>query len=175
MGRSNVSFTRLVLGTLTFGREIDEEQSYRVMDHAMERGMTTFDTAEQYGGGQAQARRKRVLGFEDSREVTLEWNSSEAIVGRWLKSRGCRDEVTLGTKVSTGGSAENVAAELGRSLERLGTDYVDMYYMHVPNDAGPRPSRRPWMRSAGRPDAGRVRAIACSNYSADAAAARRWR
>ena len=136
VGRSDVSFTRLVLGTLTFGREIDEEQSYRVMDHAMERGVTTFDTAEQYGGGQAQARRKRVLGFEDSREVTVEWYSSEAIVGRWLLSRGCRDEVTLGTKVSTGGSAENVAAELGRSLERLGTDYVDMYYMHVPNDAG---------------------------------------
>ena len=166
VGRSDVSFTRLVLGTLTFGREIDEEQSYRVMDHAMERGVTTFDTAEQYGGGQAQARRKRVLGFEDSREVSLEWYSSEAIVGRWLRSRGCRDEVTLGTKVSTGGSAENVAAELGRSLERLGTDYVDMYYMHVPNDAGT-PISETLDALSREADAGRVHAIGCSNYSAE--------
>ena len=165
VGRSDVSFTRLVLGTLTFGREIDEEQSYRVMDHAMERGVTTFDTAEQYGGGQAQARRRKVLGFEDSREVTLEWYSSEAILGRWLRSRGCRDEVTLGTKVSTGGSAENVASELSNSLERLGTEYVDMYYMHVPND--PETPISETLDALDREaNAGRVLSIGCSNYSA---------
>ncbi len=166
VGRSGVTFTRLVLGTLTFGREIDEDQAYRVMDHAMERGVTTLDTAEQYGGGQARERRKRVLGFEDSREVSVEMYSSEEIVGRWLRSRGCRGEVTLGTKVSTGGSAENVAAELGRSLDRLRTDYLDMYYMHVPNRGGV-PISETLDALSQEAGAGRVRAIGCSNYSAE--------
>ena len=165
VGRSGVTFTRLVLGSVTFGREIDEEQAYRVMDHAVERGITTFDTAEQYGGGQARERRKQVLGFEDSREVSTEMHSAEAIIGRWLRSRGCRGEITLGTKISTGGGAENVAAELGRSLERLNTDYVDLYYMHVPNRDGT-PISETLDVLTKEVEGGRVRAIGCSNYSA---------
>ena len=165
VGRSGVTFTRLVLGSVTFGREIDEEQAYRVMDHAVERGITTFDTAEQYGGGQARERRKQVLGFEDSREVSTEMHSAEAIIGRWLRSRGCRGEITLGTKVSTGGGAENVAAELGSSLERLNTDYVDVYYMHVPNREGT-PISETLEALTKEVEAGRVCAIGCSNYGA---------
>lgn len=165
VGRSDVTFTRLVLGSVTFGREIDEEQACRVMDHAVERGVTTFDTAEQYGGGQARERRKQVLGFEDSREASTEMHSAEAVIGRWLKSRGCRGEITLGTKVSTGGCAENVAAELERSLERLNTDYVDAYYMHVPNRDGT-PISETLEALTKEVEAGRVRAIGCSNYNA---------
>ena len=81
---------RLGLGCGTFGREIDQDASFAIMDHAMELGIILFDTAEAYGRGH-------------------EMHSSELIVGRWLRSRGIRREVTLVTK-----AWENLACVLTR-------------------------------------------------------------
>src|SRR6476646_6856427 len=53
LGKSGIAGSRIGLGCTTFGREIDEEQAFRIMDHAVERGIRLFDTAEAYGGGQA--------------------------------------------------------------------------------------------------------------------------
>jgi len=101
LGRTGRRISAIGLGCATFGREIDEEASRRIMDHAVERGVTFFDTAEGYGGGQARAYRKTYLEVDDVREKTGEMSSSECIIGRWLRDRGCLDRVTICTKVST--------------------------------------------------------------------------
>jgi len=80
--------SRIGLGCTTFGREIPETTAFALMDYAVDHGITLFDTAETYGGGQARETRKRLLGVDDTREVSHEMHSSEKIIGRWLKSRG---------------------------------------------------------------------------------------
>ena len=164
LGRTGLQVSRLALGCVTFGREIDEEASFRVLDYAREKGIQFLDTAEAYGGGQARQYRRRHLGVEDVREVSGEMSSSERILGRWLRSRGCRKEVVICTKVSTGGAAENISKALGGSLERLETDYVDLYEMHSADAATPIAETLSALSEAVA--AGRVRSIGCSNYSA---------
>ena len=128
---------RIGLGCTTFGREIDEATSFAIMDHALANGITLFDTAEAYGGGEAKEYRKNYLGIVDNREVTDEAHSSEKIVGRWLASRKRRDQITLCTKVTTNHSREHVSQALDASLERLQTDFVDIYMYHSFDSATP--------------------------------------
>lgn len=129
----------IALGTVTFGREINEESAYRVLDYAVERGITFFDTAEAYGGGQAHAGHPNLVHEPgDGYEVTTEMSSSEAVMGRWIKSRRVRDEIVLCTKVSSGGaSPQNIEKKLYESLERLNTDYIDVYKLHSPDHETP--------------------------------------
>lgn len=164
LGRTGRTISALGLGTAPFGREIDEETSYRVMDYAVENGITFFDTAEIYGGGQSRLWRRQHLGVDDEREVTGEMSSSERIVGTWMRLRGCRNEITLCTKVMSGGSAENIPGALQKSLERLETDRVDMYKMHAP-DANT-PISETMAALTAEVDAGHVEVVGCSNYSA---------
>ena len=86
LGRSGIRASRIGLGCATFGREIPEEPAFRIMDYAVQQGITLFDTAEAYGGGQARQYRKNQLGIDDEREVSGEMHSSERIIGRWLRS-----------------------------------------------------------------------------------------
>ena len=131
------------MGAGTFGREIDEETSLRVMDYALEKGITFIDTAEMYG--------------EDG--------ASERILGRWIRSRGCRDEVTLSTKVSTGNSAENIARAFKGSLERLQLDSVDILKLHKYDPEAE--ANETMAAMTAEVEAGRVQVIGCSNYSAE--------
>ena len=165
LGRTGRTISAIGLGCVTFGSEIDEETSYKVMDYAVEQGITFFDTAESYGGGQRRKMRKEVFGIDDVREVSDEYYSSERIVGDWMRDRGCRDEITLCTKVSTGGSPENVAKALSGSLERLRTDHVDIYKMHSPDTSTPIAETLSALNA--EVDAGRVDVIGGSNYSAE--------
>lgn len=121
---------RLGLGCTNFGREITEESAFALMDYALENGITLFDTAEAYGGGNAAAYRRERLGIDDTREVSHEMHSSEKIIGRWFKARGCRDQITLVTKVTKDFSCTHVRGALEASLARLQTDYVDLYLYH---------------------------------------------
>ncbi len=121
---------RLALGCTTFGREIPEATAFALVDFAVAHGITLFDTAEAYGGGQARAYRRERLGLDDIREVSGELHSSEKIIGRWLTSRGCRDQITLVTKVTRDFSRAHVRAALEASLARLQTDRVDLYLYH---------------------------------------------
>ena len=147
LGRTGKTISAMGLGTGTFGREIDEEDSYRIMDYCVERGITFFDTAEAYGGGQARENRRRSYGIDDVRETTGEMSSGERILGSWMRSRGCRDQITLCTKISGGhGKPEEVHQALEASLHRLQTDQVEVYKMHQP-DTG-----TPDRRDAGRHD-----------------------
>src|SRR5215831_19946331 len=100
LGKSAIPASRIGLGCATFGREVTEEAAFRIMDYAVERGITLFDTAEAYGGGQARQYRKNLLGVDDEREVSGEMHSSEKIIGRWLRATGMRDRIVLLTKVA---------------------------------------------------------------------------
>ena len=109
VGNSEISVSAIGLGCVTFGREIDQETSFQIMDYALEQGINFFDTAEGYASGEM---------------------PSETVIGNWMRSRGTRNEVVLCTKVSIDGTSEGIAKAAQQSLERLGTDYVEIYKAH---------------------------------------------
>jgi aryl-alcohol dehydrogenase-like predicted oxidoreductase len=163
LGRSSLVVSRLGLGCATFGREIAESDAFALMDYALAHGITLFDTAEAYGGGQARAYRRDRLGLDDAREVSGEMHSSEKIVGRWLRARGTRNQITLVTKVTKHPSAEHVRTALEGSLDRLQTDCVDLYLYHSHDAAASDAESAAAMDAVIR--SGRARAGGCSNYT----------
>ena len=107
-------------GTMTLGDQVDQQGSMQLLDIAIEHGATLIDTANSYNAGR-----------------------SERIVGQWIHSRSVRDDIVLATKVrygvgddrSTMGLApEVVIAQVDASLRRLNVDYVDILYLHQPDD-----------------------------------------
>ena len=131
LGRSELRVSPICLGTMTFGEQVDEATSHRMLDRALERGVNFIDTAEMY----AVPVRRETSG------------ASEAIIGRWFAQRpGARERVVLATKVAgparnadwiRGGSANLTPHEMREacdaSLERLHTDVLDLYQIHWPN------------------------------------------
>ncbi len=165
LGKSGLQVSRIGLGCVTFGREIDEQDSFRIMDYALERGITLFDTAEAYGGGEARDYRRKVLGVDDVREVSAEAHSSEKIVGRWLRARGVRNQIVLQTKITTHFTASHIAQAVEDSLERLQTETIDIYMFHSFDADTPLEESLTAMTEALR--RGKVHAIGCSNFTAD--------
>ncbi len=121
LGRSALKVSRLCLGTMNFGPETSEEDSYKVMDRALELGINFFDTANVYG-------------WKKGEGIT------EQIIGRWwAQGGGRREQVVIATKVyGDMGEGPNdsrlnkltIRKELDASLKRLQTDYIDLYQMH---------------------------------------------
>jgi aryl-alcohol dehydrogenase-like predicted oxidoreductase len=124
LGRSNMTVSKICLGTMHFGPKASEEESHAILDRALEMGITFVDTANVYGGEAGRGR-------------------SEEIIGTWFASRpGVRDDVVLATKVyhamgdlgvareEAGFSAYKVRKHLADSLRRLQTDRVDVYQVH---------------------------------------------
>jgi aryl-alcohol dehydrogenase-like predicted oxidoreductase len=147
LGDSGLTVSRVGLGCNNFGGRIDKERSRAVVEAALEAGITFFDTAHSYGDG-----------------------LSEAYLGELLEGR--RDQVVLATKF--GGRSEDshglrkgsrayVRASLAESLERLRTDYVDLYYLHFPDAETPIAETLAALQEL--LDEGSVRAIGCSNLS----------
>ena len=136
----SLEVTVVGVGCNNFGGRIDADQTAAVVHAALDQGITTFDTADVYGGGQ-----------------------SEELLGRALGSR--RDEVVIATKFGAqgGASAANVARSADASLRRLGVDCIDLYQLHGPDQA------TPIEETLGALDelvkAGKVREIGCSNFS----------
>ena len=164
LGRSGLTASALSLGSATFGREIDEDTSWRILDYALNQGMILLDCAEAYGGGNSRVGRKETYGIDDVREVTSEMYSAEKIIARWMKDRGCRDQVLLLTKVSSGNSAENIRQQVQASLERLMVDQIDIYMLHGPDDGVPLDETLDALNE--QLDAGHFKTIGCSNFSA---------
>jgi NDP-hexose C3-ketoreductase / dTDP-4-oxo-2-deoxy-alpha-D-pentos-2-ene 2,3-reductase len=121
LGRTGLSVSRLCLGTMNFGPKTTEDDSYVVMDRALEHGVNFFDTANVYG-------------WKTGEGVT------EQIIGRWFaQGGGRRDKVVLATKVygrmgdwpnEQGLSARHIVRACDASLRRLQTDWLDLYQMH---------------------------------------------
>ncbi|MDD9987004.1 MAG: aldo/keto reductase [Spirochaetaceae bacterium] len=163
LGRTGRTISRIALGTTTFGREIDEEETRRILDYAVEHGLTLLDTAEAYGGGNARLYRRDVMGVQDVRETTGEVSSSERMIGTWMRDRGVSDQVTVLTKVSSGNSPDNIERALNASLERLQLDSVPIYMVHNYDDEVPLDET---MDALNRTVAdGRAQALGCSNFT----------
>ncbi len=118
LGRTGLRVSPLCLGTMNFGPQTSEPDSHAIMDHALEIGINFFDTANGYGGRGA----------------------TERIIGNWFAQGGGRREKTvLATKVYGGMgdwpnndklSALNIRRACDASLQRMQTDYIDLYQMH---------------------------------------------
>ncbi len=156
-GRTGMAVSRLCLGTMTFGYQCDERESFAILDAAMEHGISFMDTADAYPAGGDLATNGR----------------TEEIIGDWMAGRGCRDDVILATKFfapmgrqrwNRGGSRKHVMDAIDASLRRLKTDYVDLYQIHFPDD------RTPIEETLGALDdlvrLGKVRYVGCSNFDA---------
>ena len=133
------------LGCNNFGWRIDAEASAKVIDAAIESGVTFFDTADRYGKGQ-----------------------SEDFLGRALGKR--RDEIVLATKFGMemekgqqGASPKYVLEAVDASLRRLRTDRIDLYQLHQPDPKTPITDTLGALDELVR--AGKVREIGCSNFS----------
>ena len=163
LGHSGLTTGVLSFGSGTFGREIDEATSWQLLDYALDQGITLLDTAEDYGGGNALAGRKATYGVDDVREVTTEMYSGEKIIARWMKDRGCRDQVLICTKVSSGNSAENIRTQVQASLERLMINQIDIYMLHGADEV---PLEETLDALNEQVDAGYVKSIGCSNFNA---------
>ena len=147
IGNLNVSV--LGLGCNNFGDKMNEQATTDVVNAALDAGINYFDTADGYGAGE-----------------------SEALLGRALGSR--RDQAVIATKFGSGsavpegevaGSASWVAKAADRSLRQLGVDVIDHYQMHKPDPTTPIVETLGALQAL--IDAGKVREIGCSNFSAD--------
>ena len=134
------------LGCNNFGRRLDEEQSSAVVHAALDAGVTFFDTADIYGG-----------------------TRSEEILGRALGSR--RDEIAVATKFGMpvdedrrGAKPDYVLRAVEDSLRRLGTDHIDLYQLHTPDQDTPIADTLGALDSLVR--SGKVLEIGCSNFDA---------
>ncbi|TPW78435.1 aldo/keto reductase [Schumannella sp. 10F1B-5-1] len=154
LGSSDLDIAPLSLGGNVFGWTADEATSHAVLDAFVAGGGDFIDTADSYSAW--------VPGNSGG--------DSERIIGSWLAKTGKRDEVVLATKVSQhpefrGLAADNVAAAARASLERLGTDRIDLYWAHYDDAATPLEETVRAFDQLVRE--GLVRYTAVSNYSAE--------
>ncbi|HEX2010955.1 MAG TPA: aldo/keto reductase [Roseateles sp.] len=131
LGRSGLQVSRICLGTMTFGEQVDEAGTRAILDHAVARGINFIDSAEMYPVP------ARAATFADT----------ERLIGRWLAARpGLREQLVIATKVSgpsrgydwiRNGSrdlrAADIVAACEDSLKRLQVDTIDLYQIHWPN------------------------------------------
>ena len=146
LGRTGVRVSPVCLGTMMFGGQTDEAESTRIIHKAIDQGINFIDTADIYNAGQ-----------------------SEIVVGKALA--GQRDKVVLATKGKNpmgdgpnqrGSSRLHLIRAVDDSLRRLNTDYIDVYYVHTPDDETPIDETLRALDDIVR--SGNARYIACSNF-----------
>lgn len=128
-GTTGFNISKVTLGTMTWGKQNTEAEGHEQMDFAIEKGVNAFDTAELYA-------------IPSTAET---WGKTESIIGNWFKATGMRDEVFLASKIAgplpfakhirdgnLGFSDHQMDEALGQSLDRLQTDYLDLYQLHWP-------------------------------------------
>ncbi|HET8613417.1 MAG TPA: aldo/keto reductase [Sphingomonas sp.] len=159
IGRS-IETPPLILGGNVFGWTADRETSFAVLDAFVSGGGRMIDTADAYSAW--------VSGHKGG--------ESETLIGEWLRRRGRREDVLIATKVGKlpGGGGEGlaparIAAAARESLERLGTDYIDLYFAHADDPHQDLGAVAEAFDALVR--AGRVREIGASNFTRDRLAA----
>jgi aryl-alcohol dehydrogenase-like predicted oxidoreductase len=125
---TNLKISKLCLGTMTWGEQNSEKEAHDQLDFALEKGVNFIDTAEMY----AVPASARTQGL------------TEKYIGRWLSKTGRRDQIVLATKIAGPSrgfrhirekldfSAEALSDAIHKSLNRLQTDYIDLYQLHWP-------------------------------------------
>lgn len=148
LGRSGLKVSPICLGTNNFGAQVSEQDSIKIVEKAIDLGINLVDTANMYT-------RSR----------------SEEIIGKAVQGR--REEVVLATKVgfnigegpNQGGlSRKHILSQVKQSLQRLGTDFIDIYYLHRFDSETPLEETLRTFNNLVRE--GKIRYIACSNFAA---------
>ncbi len=128
LGRTNIDVSLICLGTMTFGEQNTEAEAHEQLDFAMDQGINFIDTAELYP----------VPSIGETQGKTEEY------IGSWINSRKNREELVLATKVAAPAewaqhirngprlNREHIQAAVDASLQRLQTDYIDLYQVHWP-------------------------------------------
>nr|WP_314861967.1 aldo/keto reductase [uncultured Undibacterium sp.] len=134
LGSSDLMVSEVCLGTMTFGEQNTEAEAHQQLDFALAHGVNFIDTAEMYP----------VM----PRAETV--NRTEQYIGSWIKQSGQRDQIILATKVAGPScgmpwirngvndlDAKNIRIAVEASLQRLNTDYIDLYQLHWPSRNAP--------------------------------------
>ncbi len=149
LGRTGLKVSEICLGAMTFGRESDEQTSHQMLDRFVEAGGTFIDTADVYSAGE-----------------------SERVLGRWMKAKS-RDDLVIATKVygsmgpgqnDAGAGRKHILSAVEASLRRLGTDYIDLYQVHIFDDGTPIEETLSTLDRL--VVSGKVRFLGASNYTA---------
>jgi aryl-alcohol dehydrogenase-like predicted oxidoreductase len=155
LGRSDLMVSPLCLGGNVFGWTADEATSFKVLDAYADAGLNFIDTADVYSTW--------VPGHKGG--------ESEVIIGKWMKARGNRDKLVIATKVGSemgpnqkGLSKSYIRSAVEASLQRLQTDYIDLYQSH--RDDLDTPQRETLGAYEELIRDGKVRAIGASNFTA---------
>lgn len=128
LGRTDITVSEICLGTMTWGSQNTEAEAFEQMDYALDHQVNFFDTAELYPTTPLSA---------DT------YADTERMIGNWFEKSGKRDKVVLATKVAGAGrpyirggapiTAQAIKDAVDASLQRLKTDYIDLYQIHWPN------------------------------------------
>jgi aryl-alcohol dehydrogenase-like predicted oxidoreductase len=155
LGRSDLMVSPLCLGGNVFGWTADEPTSFKVLDAYVEAGLNFIDTADVYSTW--------VPGHKGG--------ESETIIGKWMKARGNRSSLVIATKVGSemgpgqkGLSKSYIRAAVEASLQRLQTDYIDLYQSHRDDLDTPQQETLGAYEELIRD--GKVRAVGASNFTA---------
>jgi aryl-alcohol dehydrogenase-like predicted oxidoreductase len=157
LGNTNLNVSRLCLGTMTMGWTSSKEDSFAVMDYALENGINFFDTADIYS-------------------FWVEGNDggvAESWIGEWLQARQARDKIIIATKArgrmwegpdGEGLSRKHLIRAVEDSLRRLQIDTIDLYQSHWPDEATP--LEETFRAFEEMVKQGKVRWLGCSNHTA---------
>jgi len=157
LGKHGLEVPALCLGTMTFGLQVGEKDSHAILDKALSLRLNFLDTADAYPLG----------GTKDTIGET------EALLGRWMKSRGNREQLIIASKCfaptksrpnNMGLSRQHIIEAVEQSLSRLQTDYIDLYQSHGYDPHTPIEESLRAFDDLVR--AGKVRYTGCSNYPA---------
>ncbi len=153
LGTTGLSIAPLIFGCNVFGWTIDEKTSFGLLDQFFEKGFNCIDTADVYSAW----------------APGNKGGESETIIGNWLKKTGRRKDLILITKVGynvkSGLSKKHILDAVDASLQRLQTDYIDLYLSH--QDDGVTPLEETLQTYDELINAGKIRNIGASNFTAE--------